>query len=111
MSTRRRVVLGGVGLFVVAGVLVYAIWVRPFLAFANVGIGYVAKQMCSCIYVAERSFESCRPDMLESMDDIQAETTEDPPGVRAWVERFRDRFTGRNLPPEQHETRLRYRPT
>ena len=41
--------------------------------------------MCSCIYVAERSFDSCRPDLMEAMDNIQAESVEGPPGVRAWV--------------------------
>jgi hypothetical protein len=63
----------------------YVIWVRPFVALANVGVGFVAKQMCSCIYVGERSFDSCRPDMLASMNDIQAEITDEPVGVRSWV--------------------------
>jgi hypothetical protein len=91
MSTTRKAVLGLVALLVVGGGVGYLVWLRPFLALANVGIGYVAKQMCSCVYVAERSFDSCRPDMMESMDDIRAELTEDPPGVRAFVENFGER--------------------
>lgn len=85
MSRGRRVALA-IGAVVLLGSGVgYVVWVRPFLALANTGVGYVAKQMCSCIYVGERSFDSCRPDMLVSMDDIQAEVLEAPSGVRAWV--------------------------
>ena len=52
-----------------------------------VGAGFVAKQMCSCVYVAGRSFESCRPDMLEVMAQIRSEPLDaaDETGVRAWV--------------------------
>ena len=91
MSTTRKAVIALVALLVVGGGVGYFVWLRPFLALANVGIGFVAKQMCSCIYAAERSFDSCRPDMMESMDDIQAELMEDPPGVRAFVESFGER--------------------
>ena len=49
----------------------------------QVGTGYLAKQMCSCIFVAGRDVDSCRSDMPKSMDDLQATRLEDGEGVRA----------------------------
>ena len=49
----------------------------------NVGSGYVAKQMCSCLFVAERDFDSCRPDLPVDMDRIVAEPLPGRDGVRA----------------------------
>lgn len=83
-----------IGLGIVAVILLgvgYFFLVRPFLAMTNVGVGFVAKQMCSCIYVAERTFDSCRPDMFKSMDDVQAAVLDEPPGVRAWVTAISER--------------------
>ena len=50
---------------------------------AEVGAGYVAKEVCSCIFVAGRSLESCRADVPASMDRVQAEALAD--GVRGYV--------------------------
>jgi hypothetical protein len=50
---------------------------------AHIGTGYVAKELCSCIFVGGRSLESCRPDIPESMDRIRVELLAD--GVRAFV--------------------------
>jgi hypothetical protein len=50
---------------------------------ANVGAGYVAKQMCSCMFVGGRSFASCRPDMPSAMDRIVAEPTPEADGIVA----------------------------
>jgi hypothetical protein len=55
----------------------------------SVGAGYVAKEMCSCIFVAGRSFESCRPDVPESMDRVRAELL--PDGVRGFVPALAER--------------------
>ena len=52
-------------------------------AMASVGAGYVAKEVCSCVFVGGRSLESCRPDVPESMDRVQAELL--PDGVRGFV--------------------------
>jgi hypothetical protein len=54
-----------------------------FRAMAGVGAGYVAKEVCSCVFVGGRSIDSCRPDVPESMDRVQAELL--PDGVRAFV--------------------------
>ena len=56
---------------------------------ASVGAGYVAKEMCSCVFVAGRSLESCRPDVPESMDRVRAELL--PDGVRGLVPGLADR--------------------
>jgi hypothetical protein len=56
---------------------------------ASVGAGYVAKEMCSCIFVAGRSLESCRPDVPESMDRVRAELL--PDGVRGFVPALAER--------------------
>lgn len=50
---------------------------------ANTGAGFLAKQMCSCVFVARRSFEACRPDIMAAVDPFTAEILADPPGVRA----------------------------
>ena len=56
---------------------------------ASVGAGYVAKEMCSCVFVAGRSLESCRPDVPESMDRVRAELL--PDGVRGFVPALAER--------------------
>lgn len=50
---------------------------------STIGAGYIAKQMCSCIFVGERPFDSCRQDMPPDMFRVKAEVIEG--GVRAWV--------------------------
>jgi hypothetical protein len=62
----------------------------PWLArSASVGAGYVAKEVCSCMFVGGRSLESCRGDVPESMDRVQAEVLE--AGVRGFVPGLADR--------------------
>ena len=73
---------GGAALLVCA----LALWQGPrVLRMAGVGAGYVAKQMCSCLFVAERPFDSCRLDIPSDMDPIEAEPLADRAGVRARV--------------------------
>ncbi len=83
-----RRALGWIGaalvlLMVGAGV----VYLPPLRQAAAVGAGFVAKQMCSCVYVAGRSFESCRPEMMEEMAQVRSEALADgeETGVRAWV--------------------------
>jgi uncharacterized membrane protein YtjA (UPF0391 family) len=49
----------------------------------DIGSGYVAKELCSCIFVGERELDSCRPDIPPAMDAIEAEVGADR--VRAFV--------------------------
>lgn len=83
--TLRRVALGiAVLLLVVAG-LGYTQWYRPTRHAVGIGAGMLAKQMCSCLFVAGRDEEACRMDQLSSMDPIQVEVRQDPRGVFAFV--------------------------
>jgi len=68
---------------------------RHVRAMAAVGAGYVAKEVCSCVFVAGRSAASCRADVPESMDRVEAELL--PDGVRAFVTGFAERVA-RNEP-------------
>lgn len=56
-----------------------------FYRLSTIGAGYVAKQMCSCVFVGGRSFESCRSDMPANMASVRAATLDGGSGVRAWV--------------------------
>ena len=80
----RTVLLVGVLLLALAA----AIGWRRIHFQADVGAGYVAKEVCGCIFVAGRSFAGCRADVPPVMDRVQAEVTKDPPGVSAFVALF-----------------------
>lgn len=79
----KRIILVGLVVGVVAGALFY----REFRPQANLGAGYVAHQICSCVFVAERNYESCLPDLLPIMDTIRSEVVEvsGRHGVRGWI--------------------------
>jgi hypothetical protein len=73
-----------------------ALWFLPSLrAEVQVGEGYLAKQVCSCMFVAGRDFAACRADVPEVMDPLSAEPLAD--GVRAWLVGFGER-TARYVP-------------
>jgi hypothetical protein len=81
---KRALRWGGAALLLLAAGAA-ALYGPRLVGMAGVGSGYVAKQMCSCLYVAGRDFDACRRDIPESMDRIDAEPLEDRPGVRAHV--------------------------
>jgi hypothetical protein len=76
----------------VAGALLY----EHARDLSDVGAGYVAKELCSCVFVGARSLDSCRPDIPPSMDRVQAELGEDR--VRAFVPYLAERIA-RHEPP------------
>jgi hypothetical protein len=79
----RRFALWSAALLLLV-VLVAAVVYGPRLRrMAGVGAGYVAKQTCSCMYVAGRPFDACRSDLPSSMDRIRAEVLDGLEGVRA----------------------------
>jgi hypothetical protein len=85
----KRALRAGCALLALA-VVGAAVWLVPGLGVQiRVGEGYVAKQVCSCMFVAGRDFAACRADVPASMDPIQAEALAD--GVRAWVTLFGER--------------------
>ena len=63
---------------------------------SDVGAGYVAKELCSCIFVGERDLASCRDDIPPTMERVQAEAGDDR--VRAFVPGLAERIA-RNEPP------------
>ena len=85
MSRRSRITWIALIAAGLAGVFIYVAYIRPLQELAETGAGFLAKQMCSCIYVDERTADACRPDMLPEMDPIDAEVLTTPPGVRASV--------------------------
>jgi hypothetical protein len=91
--THRNRILQATGLLLVLGLIVAAVGDRNLRVQANVGAGYVAHQICSCVHVANRSLESCLPDMLPVMDRIRSELVDvdGHHGVRAWIPVFSDR--------------------
>jgi hypothetical protein len=64
-----------------------------------VGAGLVAKQVCSCVHVAARSFDACHADLpaYGGLDWVRAEPLAEGDGVRAWLPGFEPRIA-RALP-------------
>ncbi len=85
----RRALVPLLLVLVLAGGLVYQLWYLPTRFAVDIGSGMLAKQMCSCIFVAGRDVEDCRADQFESMDPIQVEVEQ---RVRAFVPGFGERF-------------------
>jgi hypothetical protein len=82
---KRRLAIALVVLGIAGGAWAY----EHVRGMASVGAGYVAKEMCSCVFVAGRSLDSCRPDVPASMDRVQAQLLAD--GVRGFVPLFAER--------------------
>ena len=55
----KSLLIGGVVLLAIVGGVV---WGRPVYQTARLGTVYVAKQTCSCLFIAHRTEESCRTD-------------------------------------------------
>jgi hypothetical protein len=87
-----RWAIGALWIGLIGGIVGYS-WLRDQ---TEVGAGYVAKELCSCIFVGERDLASCRPDIPSSMDAVEAEVGEDR--VRAFVPAFAERIA-RHEPP------------
>ena len=88
----RWIAIAVIWVLLVGGALLYEVARNR----SSVGAGYVAKELCSCIFVAGRSLESCRPDIPPSMDRVEAEVGADR--VRAFVPHLAERIA-RNEPP------------
>ena len=50
---------------------------------ADIGAGFVAKQVCSCIFVGGRDEQACRSDLGPELEPVRSERLTD--GVHAWV--------------------------
>jgi len=73
-----------VALFVLGALLAAAAVARIRLApQADIGAGFVAKQVCSCIFVSGRDEQACRFDLGPELAPVRSERLAD--GVHAWV--------------------------
>ena len=88
----RWYAIAGFWLLLVVGALVY----ERARDLSTIGAGYVAKELCSCVFVGERSLASCRPDIPETMERVEAELGADR--VRAFVPYLAERIA-RHEPP------------
>ena len=50
---------------------------------ADIGAGFVAKQVCSCVFVGGRDEQACRLDLGPDLAPVRSEQLAD--GVHAWV--------------------------
>jgi hypothetical protein len=57
---RRWLIIAGVGVAVAAGAAFYL--AREVIPLARIATAYGAMQTCSCLFVSERSFDSCQTD-------------------------------------------------
>jgi len=92
---RRVLVVLAVVVAVAAGAG-YALWYVPTKRAVAIGTGMLAKQMCSCLFVAGRSRADCRADQFASMDPIEVEVLSAPDGVRAFVPLLGERTATRS---------------
>lgn len=94
MSTRRKLLLGvGLSAAIGAGLFVWR-WYLPTRRAVDIGAGILAKQICSCVYVASRALDDCRADQFPSTDPIRVELQSDRQRVRAWLPALGERFAG-----------------
>ena len=67
---------------IIAGVLAvlgFGLWhffLKDQVAFADVASAYVAKQTCSCVFVAERELASCLTDFTQDVSQLDVTQAE-----------------------------------
>jgi len=83
MKKRVAIALAIVG--VTGFAIFYWQWLIPARSGVAVGAGMLAKQMCSCMFVAERPQEDCRADQFPIMDPVTVEVGNDGRSVRAFI--------------------------
>ncbi len=63
-----RWIAGGLLALIIAGAAIAYVMIRPY---AQIGATYIAKQMCSCLFVAGRSEASCHAEFKPDIDRFQ----------------------------------------
>jgi hypothetical protein len=81
----RRVLLAIALLCVVALAVTAAYYGPGMRQMARIGAGYVAKQVCSCVFVGGRDLAACRADLRPRAERVQAEVLLPERAVRAWL--------------------------
>jgi len=65
-----KALLIGLAALIMIGGAVWQFWLKEQVAFAQVATAYGAKQVCSCLFVAEREFDSCLGDFTEDVSQV-----------------------------------------
>jgi hypothetical protein len=91
MSRARKIMIGLTLLLCVGLALAWRGWYLPTRDAVAIGAGLLAKQVCSCVYVAGRELDDCRADQMASTDPIQLEVRASEQRVRAWLPAFAER--------------------
>jgi len=85
VSRGRTIVLGLLAALAVGLAAGFWGWVLPTRRAVDVGAAMLAKQVCSCVYLANREVADCRADEFQTLDPIQLEVLRDEERVRAWI--------------------------
>jgi len=72
-----RWIAGGLVVLILIGAGVAYVMVRPY---AQIGASYIAKQMCSCLFVAGRSEASCHAEFEPDIDRFKVKISHPKPG-------------------------------
>ena len=72
-----RWIIGGLVALILVGAGAAYVMVRPY---AQIGATYVAKQMCSCVFVAGRSEASCHAEFEPDIDRFKVSVRRGKPG-------------------------------
>jgi len=115
MSLRRKLGIG-IAAVLVAG-LAYGVfgWYPRTRNAVAIGAAMLAKQMCSCVFVAHRGVEDCRADQFASMDAIRLEVVavqaEPPSGAPGTVAQLELVHSAMILPSESPDAEDRIDPS
>jgi hypothetical protein len=72
-----RWIAGGLLVLILIGAGVAYVMVRPY---AQIGATYIAKQMCSCVFLAGRTEVSCRAEFEPDIDKFKVTVRHGKPG-------------------------------
>jgi hypothetical protein len=72
-----RWIVGGLLVLILIGAGVAYVMIRPT---AQIGASYIAKQMCSCVFVAGRSEASCRAEFQPDISRFKVSVRHGKPG-------------------------------
>ena len=91
MSRLKKIAIGFSMLSIIAMAIGWFRFVSPLRHSVSVGEAMLAKQVCSCVYLAKRAEPDCRADLMASMDRIELEVIRDESRTRAWITGFGER--------------------
>jgi len=91
MSRARKIAVAALVVTALGIGVGYFRWVVPTRYAVGIGAAMLAKQVCSCVFIANRDVADCRADQFSSMDPIRLELQREAGRVRAWVPAFGER--------------------